>query len=337
MKKTEFEFPEPADNYDIEVEGGSMKPLDLEGKPSEQSKVEVEVGDDLELEVYDDTPEEDRGRKKSDPPEDPSDEELADYSDKVQKRIKHFAKGYHDERREKEQAMRERDELEKMVRLMKQENEQLRGNYGKSQQLMIEQAKGALTAKIESAKKRLHDAYETGNTDEIITAQEELSDAKIKFDKVANYKLPSTQKRQVPHEDAEEVSPQRTQSQPRPDPKAQAWAKENAWFGSDRELTGYALSYHQVLVEEGVDPNSEGYYEKLNSRMREKFPEKFDNGDDIEVEEKPRKKASVVAPVSRGAASKKVRLSQTQVRLAEKLGIPLEEYAKQVAIIEMRK
>ena len=337
MRKTEFEFPEPADNYDFEVEGGNMKPLDLEGKPSEKSKVEVEVDDGLELEVYDDTPEEDRGRKKSDPPEDPSDEELADYSEKVQKRIKHFAKGYHDERREKEQAMRERDELERMVRLIKQENDELRGNYGKSQQLMIEQAKSALTAKMESAKNRLRDAYESGNTDEIIAAQEELSDAKIKFDKVANYKLPSTQERPVPQRDTDEVTQRRTETQPRPDPKAQAWAKENSWFGTDRELTGYALSYHQVLVGDGVDPNSDEYYEKLNSRMREKFPEKFDDGDDIEVEEKPRKKASVVAPVSRGTASKKVRLSQTQVRLAEKLGIPLEEYAKQVAIIEMRK
>jgi hypothetical protein len=131
-----------------------------------------------------------------------------------------------------------------------------------------------------------------------------------------------------------------TQSQevvntPQPDIRAQQWQKDNPWFGSDDEMTSFALGYHQKLVKEGADPQSDDYYEKINSRMRQIFPEQFGEEEPERVAE-PRRRAPVVAPVTRSVAPKKITLTKTQVALAKRLGVPLEEYARQVAM-EMRK
>ena len=154
FQKVEFEFPEDDDNK-LDVEGTSAVEIDVTGKKTKEDFIEVEEqpevkakeapadedDDDLELEIVDDTPKADRGRKASEPPADVTDEELEDYSDKVRKRIQHFSKGYHDERRAKEEALRERQELERVAQQLMEENKKLKGNVNKNQAALLEQAK----------------------------------------------------------------------------------------------------------------------------------------------------------------------------------------------------
>ena len=295
----------------------------------EKEEPEPEVNEkEVDIEVVDDTPKADRNRKASAPPEEVTDEELEDYSEKVRKRIQHFSKGYHDERRAKEQAHRERQELENFAKTLVDENNKLKGSVEKNQTALLEQAKKNSAIEILAAKRSYKRAYEAGDSDKLLDAQEKLTNAKIKADKLADFKAEPLQESEVPVQ-----IPQ--QSQTVVDTKASNWASENSWFGDDDEMTAYAMGVHSKLVKQGVDTTSDDYYETINSRMRNTFPEEF--GENEEPEAKTTKRQSnVVAPATRSTAPKKVRLTQTQVAIAKKLGVPLELYAQKVAE-EMRK
>tara|TARA_R110000787_G_scaffold264793_1_gene370732 strand:+ start:11 stop:988 length:978 start_codon:yes stop_codon:yes gene_type:complete len=322
FQKVEFEFPDDKEDKgeDIEIESTDAEEVKKPAKP--------EPDDEYEIEVVDDVPKADRNRKPSEPPPEVTDEELEDYSEKVRNRIKHFSKGYHDERRAKEQALRDRQELERLATQLVEENKNLKGTVDKNQAVLIGQAKKALETQINSAKRQYKSAYESGDSDKVLDAQEKLTNAKIKADKLANYKPKPLQQAedevQIPQEAAQQAV----------DPRAQEWAEENPWFNSDPEMTGYARGLHGKLVNEGVDPSSDEYYETINSRMRKLFPEQFD---EVEVETKSKRRSNVVAPATRSTSSKKVTLKRTQVALAKKLGIPLEEYARHEAALKMRK
>jgi hypothetical protein len=341
FQKVEYGFPDEEDKKSgIEVEGSSAVEIDLSGKakaPEGKTKSdEPEMADDdgdYEIEVVDDTPKADRGRKPSDPPEEVTDEELEDYSEKVRKRIQHFSKGYHDERRAKEQALRERQELERLAQQLVEENKKLKGTVGKNQSALLEQAKRNALSEMESAKKAYKDAYESGDSDAVVTAQETLTTARIKLDRVNNFKLPPLQGDETPVKN--EVT-ERSASPPTPDEKAVKWAEQNTWFQTDDEMTAYAYGLHNKLVKQGVDPRSDEYYETINSRMRKVFPDQFEDAEPEPEGTKPRRQSNVVAPATRSTAPKKVRLTQTQVAIAKRLGVPLELYAKKVAE-EMRK
>ena len=175
FQKVEFEFPDEDQNDNtIEVENSGEIEIDISGKKTAEDykEPEPEVEPEVEVEVYDDTPKADRNRKPSEPPADVTEEELADYSDKVQKRIKHFSKGYHDERRAKEAAQRERDELERYVKSVLDENKDLKSTVEKNREVLLEQAKKSTTAELEQAKQQYKDAYEAGDTDRVLEAQE---------------------------------------------------------------------------------------------------------------------------------------------------------------------
>jgi hypothetical protein len=317
MEPVEFGF-EDLDKQDFKVE--------VEGRASEK-EVEVEVPQDkkpeVEIEIVDDTPPKDRGRKPSDPPEDPTDEELEGYSEKVRKRMSHLTKGYHDERRAKETAFREKEEAIRYAQQILEENKNLKGTVGKNQEVLLEQAKRATAGEVEQAKAKYKLAYESGDSDAVVAAQDDLTAAKIKADRINNFKLPTVQ--------APETEVQRQQTAPQVDEKAVNWQQQNSWFGSDDEMTSFALGLHQKLVKQGLDPRSDEYYEKINSRMRQVFPDEFDTDEEVEVE-KPRQRSNVVAPATRSTAPKKIVLTPTSVALAKRLGVPLEEYAKQVAL-----
>lgn len=317
IEKVEFEFPEPETEFKIEVEGNKSEFMDKK------------QDDDVEIEVVDDTPPKDRGRKPSEPPEEVTDDELEQYSDRVKKRIQHFSKGYHDERRAKEQALRERQELEAYAQKLIDENKSLKGNFNKSQEVLLEQAKRVATTEHEQAKAKYKEAYESGDGDKLLEAQEELAAARSKVEKVNNFKPAPLQ------EEETSVQIQSTAQPASVDTKAESWRQENAWFGADDEMTSFALGLHQKLVKSGVDPQSDEYYAKINSRMRQVFPENFSEAEEPE-DTKPVRKSNVVAPATRSVAPKKITLTQTQVALAKRLGVPLAEYAKQVAE-EMRK
>ena len=329
FEKVEFEFPTgnetEKEDLKIEVEGNA-----LEFESAEASRKAAEPKDEVEIEVVDDVPPKDRNRKPSEPPEEVTDEELEGYSEKVRKRLQHFSKGFHDQRREKEAAIREKQALEELAQKMAAELNQLKGNFNKSQEALIEQAKRVAATEVEEAKRKYKEAYESGEADRVVEAQEELTAAKLKADKVNNFKP-------TPLQDTE-TSVQTSYTAPsnaNRDEKAEAWRQENGWFGTDDEMTAFALGLHQKLVKSGIDPKSDEYYEKINSRMRQVFPENFGEADPEPEEIKP-KRSNVVAPATRSTAPKKIVLTQTQVAIAKRLGVPLELYAKQVAE-EMRK
>ena len=339
FQKVEFEFPEDEDNK-LEVEGTTAVEIDVTGKKTKEDFMEVEEApepetaevstdddeDDIELEIVDDTPKADRGRKPSEPPTDVTDEELEDYSDKVRKRIQHFSKGYHDERRAKEEALRERQELERVAQQLMEENKKLKGNVNKNQTALLEQAKKNAAIETEGAKRAYKEAYESGDSDAVLEAQEKLTNAKIKSDRLANFKLPSLQEEETPvNVEVEQPAPA-----VQVDERAANWQKANEWFGADDEMTSLALGLHNKLVKQGVSPQSDEYYETIDSRMRQVFPDNFEDA------EPKRKKTQVVAPATRSTAPKKVTLTRTQVQIARKLGLTPEQYAKQVAL-DMRK
>jgi hypothetical protein len=326
MQKVEYDFPDPdKEEFKLEVEGRESEKPEVEIKEGAPAKVEA----DVEIEVVDDTPKKDRNRKPSDPPEEITDEELEDYSEKVRKRLQHFSKGYHDERRAKETAFREKEEALRIAQQLVEENNKLKGTVGKNQEILLDQAKRATNAELEQAKARYKQAYESGDSDAVLEAQDALTSAKIKADRLSNFRLPVQEPEKV-------VQQQQITQAPSADDKAVRWQQDNSWFGSDDEMTSFALGLHQKLVKQGVDPRSNEYYEKINSRMRQVFPEEFSFDEPEQVEEKPRKKANVVAPATRSTAPKKIVLTQTQVAIAKRLGVPLELYAQKVAE-EMRK
>jgi hypothetical protein len=331
FQKVEYEFPdESEDSNEIEIESSSAIEIDISGKTSPKPKKEVAEDEEYEVEVFDDTPKADRNRKPAEPPEDITDEELEGYSEKVRKRIQHFSKGYHDERRAKETALRERQELERLAQQLVDENKQLKGTVDKNQEILLEQAKRTAAGEAILAKRAYKEAYEAGDADKLLDAQEKLTNAKIKSDRLGNLKSPALQQEKTP------VQTEQIQEQFAPAPidyRANDWAASNTWFGQDDEMTSFALGLHTKLVKEGVSPQSDDYYEKINSRMRQIFP---DNFEDVGEPEQRKRRTNVVAPATRSTAPKKIRLTQTQVAVAKRLGLTPEQYAKQVAI-DMRK
>ena len=334
FQKVQYTFPDEEEkNEAIEVEGSNAIEIDISGETKEKVKVEPEVESEVKIEVVNDTPKADRNRKASEPPSDVTDEELEDYSDKVRKRIQHFSKGYHDERRAKEAAFREKQELETLTKSLVDENKKLKGNVNKNQTAMLEQAKKGAVVELASAKRAYKQAYEAGDSDLLITAQESLTAATIKTDKLNNFKIPPLQDKETPvalPKEQAEAAPERVV-----DERAQEWAKANPWFGMDDEMTSLAMGVHAKLAKQGTDLQSDEYYETINTRMRQLFPDEFEDVAKTEVE-KPKRRSNVVAPATRSTSPRKVTLSQTQVTLAKRLGLTPEQYAKQVAL-DMRK
>ena len=333
-QQVEFEFPDPdkeANTQEVEVDiAEEDAPLEVEGAVGRENmksaKDTIKAGE-VEIEVEDDTPPEDRGRKPSEPPQDVTDEELENYSEKVKSRIKHFSKGYHDERRAKETALREREALEAYAKQLVEENQRLTGTVSKNQTTMLEQAKQTVAKELEEAKRKYKEAYEAGDSDALVEAQDAIATAKIRADKVANFKPAPLQT----GETTVKVPQQPIETQEVRDERAVSWADENPWFGSDDEMTAFALGLDSKLKKGGVDPQSDEYYEKINSRMRQVFPDQFDDGIEDEPEAPKQKSSNVVAPATRSTAPNKIRLTQSQIAIAKKLGVPLETYAKQAA------
>jgi hypothetical protein len=294
-----------------------------EREPEKEAKDGVE----FEIEIADDTPEQDKGRKPLDEPvNEVTDDELSKYDEGVQKRIKKLSHGYHDERRAKEAALREREEALRFAQQIILENNNLKKNLGANETLLVGSAKQNAEMALDQARAKYKAAYDAGDADQIIAAQEELTAAKLKLDKVSNFRPTSLQEHEVPVN----IQPQLA-SEPQVDSKALAWQRQNQWFGRDEEMTSFALGLHEKLVKNGVDPTSDHYYERLNSRLKQVFPENFSDGVEKQEEKPKRTSSNVVAPASRSVAPKKITLTQTQVALAKKLRIPLEAYARKVA------
>lgn len=321
MALEEFKFP---DENIVGKDKGKDKEDELEIViEGEETPVKVEIKDD--------TPPEDKNRRPmTEPPEEVTEEELMKYKDvKLRDRLAHLNKGYHEERRAKERAEREREEALAIAQRILQENEQLKSSTQNNQKLLLEQAKTVAAKELEEAKRKYKAAYESGDGDAVTAAQEELMSAKLKAERLANFRPRALQPQQT--EVQQQPMPQAPASgAPARDEKAESWKERNRWFNKDREMTGFALAVHERLVEEeGIDPRSDTYYERIDARMREKFPEKFQDGNG--GNEKPTRRSTVVAPATRSTAPKKIVLTPSAVSIAKRLGIPLELYAKKVA------
>jgi hypothetical protein len=321
VEKVEFEFPDE--------QGAAEEKANAESDKAEAAK------EDSEIEVVDDTPPADRGRRPSDePPREFNDDELAKYDESVKSRIRHFTKGYHDERRAKEAALREREEALRLAQAVVEENKKLKGSLGQNQAVMLDNFKKMAATDLEKAKSKYKEAYESGDADAVADAQAALTAATVRFDRVQNLKPQALQPKE------NDVQPEQEIVQPaaRPvvvDRKAQDWQDKNQWFGKDEEMTSFALGLHTKLVNSGVDPNTDEYYDRLNTRLRQVFPDAFESEKTVDAPT-PRPAKSNVAPATRSTAPKKIVLTQTQVNIAKKLGVPLELYARKVAE-EMRK
>lgn len=304
MEKVEFTFPD---------------------EKKETAAIEVEVEQSPEIEVVDDTPPEDQGREPmKEPPQEVTDEELNNYSDSVKKRIQHFSKGYHEERRAKEAALREREEALNLTKRLLEENRRLQDNVGQGNKILFEQAKEKALTELEEAKKAAKAAFEAGDTDAFIEAQEKLVDAKNRAEKL---KTPPPA-----------LQPKETvvkQPEPQIDPKTRAWHANNPWYGQDKRRTVVALAIHQELVEKGVEPSSDEYFNQLDKELKQTFPAAYP-----QEESRPEPKSkppSVVAPATRSTAPKKIVLTKSAERIAKNLGLTLEQYARQVIEDERKK
>jgi len=308
-------------------------PDELDDEKTSQVNVSVEDDGDVEVEVVDDTPIQDRGRKPLDREvEDPTDDEIENYSDKVKGRIKELTHARHDERRAKEATMREKQELERLAQQLINENKQLKQYVSTGSEQYGNMAKSAAEAELEKARRQYKDAQEAFDTDAIIAAQEALTDAKWKLEQAKSFRPPPLQ--------TEEYDVQTRQSAPeqaQPDEKTLRWQAKNQWFGSNgfEEVTSFALGLHQKLVNNGVDPRSDDYFEQIDARVKSKFPEVFGGAEDKPRSgDSPRRPAAVAAPATRSSGAKKVQLTQTQVALAKKFGLTPQQYAAQVAKLE---
>jgi hypothetical protein len=304
IEKQEFTFPDEVDK-----------------KP----EVEDDGGVDVEIET---------STKETKPTQSNDDDEIERYDEKVKKRISDLQSGFHNERRRAEEAAREKDEALAFAQSIAEENKKLKGSLNVGQTALLEQAKKVVSNEVDDAKRRYKLAYESGDSDALVEAQELLTTAKIKMDRVNNFK-PALQDEQ----NEVKIAPREVPRQPQADPKAARWQSENSWFGSDDEMTSFALGLHTKLIKNGIDPNSDEYYAKINSRIRQVFPENFglDNNESEtpQSQSAPRQKSNVVAPATRSTSSSKIRLTPFQVTMAKKFGVSHELMAQKIA--ELRK
>ena len=294
--------------------------------------------DDIEVEIEDDTPEEDRGKKPL-PKEIVNElekDDLEDYSEKVKKRLSQMKKVWHDERRAKESAMREREEALRFAQMREQEIKQLEQRLGVGEKAFIQEVTKAANTDLVIAKEKLKSAYESGDAELIADAQEKLTDAKLRIQQYSRFQ-PSLQNKESGVQTTQQVQAPQAPA-PSIDPKAEAWQQSNPWFGVDEEMTALALGLHAKLERSGVDLRSDDYYRQIDSTMRKRFPDYFDEEEPTQtkVAEKPTrtKQATVVAPVTRSTAPRQIRLTPTQVAIAKKLGLSNEQYARELMKLE---
>jgi hypothetical protein len=311
----------------------------------DKTKQTAAEDDKLEIEIEDDTPPEDRGRKPmKEPVEDPTEDELASYDEKVQARIKKFTRGYHDERRAKEQALREREAAEAYARQVIEDNKRLQKQLATGSQEYIETSKNAADVELNAAKKQYKEAYELGDSEAMAEAQAQIARATLKKDRAEGMK---------PIEEKEWAPPPQESSPPM-SRRTQRWVEANSdWWGKDEEMTMTAMGLDKKLQREyGADyVGTEEYFRAIDKTMRKRFPEYFEDVQSQEDddppprkraepvdEEEPRRRASkpatVVAPAARSTPPSRVKLLASEAATARRLGVPLEEYARQKAALE---
>jgi hypothetical protein len=309
-----------------ETEGAEIN-LDDKGvpqKPEEPKEEKIEVEKVEEAPAEDKTFENERETKLE------KKDELKEYSEGVQKRIAKLTRKMREAERQKEEALA-------YAQSVKNENNQMEGRLSKIDSSYVSEFENRVKTSMAAAKLALKNAIESKDVEAQIAAQQQLAaltmdEARLNSIKVANENKPKAEEKQV------NINPQQQYIAPQQqaDPKAEDWAAQNTWFGNDSAMTYTAFDIHKTLVErEGFDPKSDEYYAEVDKRIRLEFPHKFDKVADTSTERV--KPTQNVASAKRSASTgrkKTVKLTPSQVAIAKRLGVPLEEYAKQLKITE---
>jgi hypothetical protein len=319
FQKDEYKFPD-------EVENAATSP-DLE--------------DEFEIEIVDDTPEEDR--KNATPlPKEIVDEidkdDLESYSGQAKERLMQMKKAMHDERRAKDAADKERQEAVDFAQKIYQENQKLKTKLTAGEQTLVINIKENVSRALEDAKRAYKEAYDSGDSDKLVEAQEKLTEAKMKAQDIERYK-PEYSEDALQSRENEVQIPQQPQ---RLDSKTQAWLDKNSWYGVDEDMSFLAMGVHRRLEREGVAIGSDHYYNVIDNEIRQRFPEKFGDTEETKDSSEPETKTSVktskpsnvVAPATRSTSPKRVKLTPTQVQLAKKFNLTPEQYARELTKLE---
>jgi len=310
---------------------GVTTPLQTPAKAETQAAPEPEV----ELEIVDDIPKQPvKQAEKED------DEELSDYSDKVRKRINKLKYEQHEAMRQRETAERMREEAVKFAQQLAYKNQQYESLISRGEGALVAQIKARASLALDQAKSLYKEAYEAGDAQKIIDAQEKLLNAQSEVREAERHER-ILQNRSRPEQQVAQPVPQNyvpPQPQvPQPSQKALEWTKKNPWFGpqGNRAMTALAYGVHETLVrEEGIQADTDEYYERIDAAMKQRFPDYFEKDDGVQVTVAPaqRTPSTVVAPSNRnnGARPRKIQLTATQVALAKRIGLTPEQYAKQL-------
>jgi len=306
-----------------------------EFKFPDETAVDPTAEPDFKVEVVDDTPPADRGRQPL-PKEIVNElegDDLEEYSEKVKTRISQMKKVWHDERRAKETAAREREEALAFAQQIHKENQALKQRLSTGEKIFASEITKSAEFEALSAEEKLKQAYESGDAEKLTAAQKAFTEATFKLREAKQFR-PSLHEENFAVQQDPQVQPARVQ----PDVKAEAWRQKNSWFGANEEMTALALGLHERLVRSGVDPRSEDYYQTIDKTMRKRFPEEFSEEPGSRTEDRPepapRRSNSVVAPATRSTAPRQVRLTASQAAIAKRLGISPEAYAREIMKLE---
>jgi hypothetical protein len=321
MQEDDFKFP-----HETEEENT--------GKPESDVEIDIDAENDVSIEIEDDTPIRDRNAKPLETPvEDPSEEEIENYTQGAQNRIKQLTHARHDERRAKEAAQREKQELERLAQQFMEENKRLKEYVNSGQTTFQETLQAKAEAEMEMARRKYKEAQESYDAVSMLAAQENLTEAKLRLESAKNFRPTPLQI----EPDAVQTY-QQVPETPKLDEKTLRWQAKNQWFGTPgyEELTAFALGLHQKLVSTGIDPRSDEYFERVDSRLHQVFPDVFKNAAQKSEPTSTKKPATVVASATRTSGAKKVvKLTTTQQRLADKFGLSHKQYAQEVLKLEI--
>jgi hypothetical protein len=322
IEKEEFVFPDETET---------------KGKPLDEASGKETEGSNFEIEIEDDTPEADRGKTLPDPEKvkqlEVEVDDLDKYSKEAKDKLIRMKRVWNDERRRADSAERERQEALDAANLLLAENRKFKELVAKNQQERHTAVTQSTELKLSAAKKAYKEAYDSGDSDALADAQQAITQATLDLENAKNFAPAPLQE-----EKFEVQTSQQYQPQPPTDAKLNSWQRNNPWFGQDEEMTAAALGLHEKLKRQGVVIGSDNYYAALDTTMRKRFPEEFDEPEEVAVkakEDAPKAKPStVVAPATRSTASKKVKLTTTQVALAKKLGLTPEQYVRELLKME---
>ena len=302
----------------------------------ETPEVEAPAEEKIEIEIVDDRPEEDQKNAQPLPEEivkDIENDDLEQYSKEAKQRLLQMKKLINDERREKEQAVREQQEAIRVAQSLVEETKKLRGRLTEGEKVYVSNAKEGAERQLELARIAYKEAYDSGDSDKVVDAQEKLTEAKFKVHEVASYR-PQYDESALQTAENEVKIPEQSQQPQRLDSKTQSWLDKNSWYGVDDDMSFLAMGIHRRLERDGVTTGSDQYWNAIDTEMKKRFPEKFAGDNNSETKDSVKKPSTVVAPATRSTSPKKIRLTQTQLALAKKFKLSPEQYALELTKLE---